>query len=161
MRYKLPQIVPSVVRESLIQDEGEKRRERMDAPHKVVCVFRQIFAAEGFDENKEHLLVFPLNTALKLIGYNIVSIGTINESLAAPREIMRPVLVAGAYRFILAHNHPSGNSDPSEADRRITARIVECANLFQIGLTDHIVIGEESEYSRGFFSFREAGLIPY
>src|SRR5437870_1475659 len=65
-----------------------------------------------FDENKEHLIVLLLSTRYDVQGYSLVSIGTLNESLAHPREIFRPAVAMGCYAIIVLHNHPSGDPWP-------------------------------------------------
>jgi DNA repair protein RadC len=82
-----------------------------------------------------------------------ISRGTVNQSLAHPREIFRPAIVHSAYAFVLVHNHPSGSIKPSEADLEITNRITSAAQILQINFLDHIIVGQ------GFFSFQEAGLL--
>lgn len=115
-----------------------------------------------YEEGREQLVVFTLDTRHRCTGFFLISVGTLNESPAHPREIMRPVIMSGAWGFILAHNHPSGITTPSEADRALTRRIREAADLMQIHLLDHIIIGKPgAEYanSTGHFSFREHGLL--
>jgi DNA repair protein RadC len=85
--------------------------------------------------------------------------GTINESLAHPRDIFRPVIGQSAYAFVLVHNHPSGNPAPSEADIRLTRRLSEGARILQINMLDHVIVGRSFENRPGYFSFKEAGLI--
>ena len=72
-----------------------------------------------------------------------------------PREILRPVVVAAGYAFVIAHNHPSGEPSPSDSDRRVTQRIKDAASTLMVHLLDHVVIGSPGRY----FSFREAGLV--
>jgi DNA repair protein RadC len=79
--------------------------------------------------------------------------GTVNESLAAPREIFRPAILHSAYAFVLVHNHPSGHTTPSEAVLQLTKRVAAAAEILQIHFLDHVIVG------RGFFSFQEAGLL--
>ena len=88
-----------------------------------------------------------------------VSKGTLNESLAHPREIFFPVIARAAHSFILVHNHPSGDPQPSEADLRLTRRISEAARILQIQLLDHVIIGQPMNGRQGYFSFKEAGTI--
>ena len=64
-----------------------------------------------------------------------------------------------AHAFILAHNHPSGDPQPSEVDLRLTRGISEAARILQIQLLDHVVIGQPMNGSQGYFSFKEAGVI--
>ena len=73
---------------------------------------------------------------------------------------MRPVITRNAYGFILIHNHPSGDPTPSRADERITARLIQAAELMQIRIIDHVIIGRPAPGRSAFFSFRAAGVIP-
>lgn len=106
-----------------------------------------------FDSEKECVVVLCLDNKKKVKAYNIVSIGTHNESFAGPKEIFRPVILSGASSFILMHNHPSGDPSPSRADHEVTRRTKEGANIFSLEFTDHIVVGDS------YFSFRESGLL--
>jgi DNA repair protein RadC len=89
----------------------------------------------------------------------IVSVGSLSESIAHPREILRPALIHSAYGFILSHNHPSGDPAASEADRRLTRRIHEAADLLRINLIDHIIVGTPEEGRQPYFSFKENNLL--
>ncbi|MEM9479983.1 MAG: DNA repair protein RadC [Verrucomicrobiota bacterium] len=108
---------------------------------------------------KETLRLLLVDTRYRLVRCEDVSLGTINETTAHPREILRPVLVQGAFGFILAHNHPSGDPSPSSADIALTRRIRDAAELLQINFLDHIIIGAPSESHDAYYSFREAGVI--
>jgi DNA repair protein RadC len=77
----------------------------------------------------------------------------VNESLAAPREIFRPAIIHSAYAFVLVHNHPSGKTNPSNADLQLTERLAAAAQILQIQFLDHVIVGE------GFFSFQEAEIM--
>lgn len=109
--------------------------------------------------SRESLRVVLLDTRHRLVREEEVSLGTLNESLAHPREILRPALLHGAYAFVLVHNHPSGDPAPSEADRALTRRIREVAELMQIHLLDHVIIGRERPGALPYFSFKEHGLL--
>ena len=74
------------------------------------------------------------------------------------RDIFRPVIGQSAYA-VLAHNHPSGEPAPSEADIRLARRLTEGARLLQINMLDHVIVGQSFEGRPGYFSFKEAGLI--
>lgn len=108
---------------------------------------------------RESLRVVLLDTRHRLISEEEVSLGTLNESLAHPREILRPAVSHRAYAFVLVHNHPSGDPTPSEADRALTRRIREAAELLQIHLLDHVIIGRGREGAPPYFSFKEHGLL--
>jgi DNA repair protein RadC len=108
---------------------------------------------------QEQVVVAVLDTRLRHMGTTVVSIGSVNESFAHPREILRPVITRGGYGFILVHNHPSGNPSPSRADEIITRQVVEAADLMKISFLDHVIIGKPSQGRNPYFSFREAGVI--
>jgi DNA repair protein RadC len=107
----------------------------------------------------ESLRVVLLDTKYKLLRVDEIFRGSVNECLAHPREIFRPALLHSAYALILVHNHPSGDPLPSEADRKLTMRLREAANLMQIALVDHIILGSGDGGRQPWFSFREAGLL--
>jgi len=109
--------------------------------------------------SQEQVVVATLDTRLRLVGSTMVSLGTVNESSAHPREILRPVITRGAAGFIVVHNHPSGDPSPSRADEIVTRRIIEAADLMQIEFHDHVIIGKPSPGRNAYFSFREAGII--
>jgi DNA repair protein RadC len=91
--------------------------------------------------DRESLRVVLLDAKQQLIKGATVSQGTVNECLAHPREIFKPVIVLSAYSFILVRNHPSGDPSPSEADLRLTHRILEASRILQLHLVDHLIIG--------------------
>jgi DNA repair protein RadC len=109
--------------------------------------------------DREWLRVVLLNTKQQLIKVATVSQGSVNESLAHPREVFKPAIVLSAYSFILVHNHPSGDPSPSEADMRLTRRILEGSRLLQLHLVDHVIIGMPAPGRSSYFSFKEAGVI--
>lgn len=89
----------------------------------------------------EHLMVLPLDSACKLIeAPHPVTRGDVDGTDAGPRVVLRAVLIAGATQFIVAHNHPSGSTIPSAADRAVTRRLVEGGRALDIPLRDHIII---------------------
>jgi DNA repair protein RadC len=127
----------------------------MDKPTLVY----EMLGAEMRQLEKESLRVVLLDTKLKLMRVEEVSLGSLNECLAHPRDILRPAISHNAYGFILVHNHPSGDPTPSEADRRLTVRITEAARLLQVTMLDHIIIGVPAPGRLPYFSFREAGIV--
>lgn len=120
-----------------------------------------IETAQWFDSEKECVVVFALDRKNRLIGYNLVSLGSVSASICHPREVLRPVIVAAGSAFIMAHNHPSGDPVPSSADVILTRQIREAATAVDIPILDHVIVGRASvdPMGRGFYSFREAGLI--
>jgi len=108
---------------------------------------------------RESLRVVLVDTKLKLLRTEEISLGSLNESLAHPREVFRPALLYSAYGLILVHNHPSGDPSPSEADRRLTQRLRSAAELLSIQFIDHIILGNADGGRVPWFSFREAGML--
>jgi DNA repair protein RadC len=107
----------------------------------------------------ESLRVVLLDTRYRLKRVETVSLGSLNESIAHPREIFRPAITYQAHAVIVVHNHPSGDASPSQTDHSLTRRLAEAAELLQIKLLDHIIIGAPSEGNPGYFSFKEAGVL--
>jgi DNA repair protein RadC len=89
----------------------------------------------------ESLRVILLDTRQQLIKVVSISEGTLNEALAHPREVLKPVIVFSAFAFIMVHNHPSGAPSTSEADTRLTRRLSEGSRLLQIQMLDHVIVG--------------------
>jgi len=94
--------------------------------------------------DRESLRVVLLNTKQHLIKVCTVSQGSVDEALGHPREIFKPVITHSAYSFILVHNHPSGEPSPSEADMRLTRRILDASRIMQLHLIDHVIILSKS-----------------
>lgn len=92
------------------------------------------------NSRKEHFVVFYLNSRNVLIEREVVSVGTLNESLVHPREVFEPAIRLGAAAVVLAHNHPSGDVDPSQADIDITKKLVHSGKILDIRVVDHVII---------------------
>ncbi len=97
--------------------------------------------------SKECLCVVFLNTKNKIIAFEIISEGTIDQASLHLRELVERVIAHRAKSIILAHNHPSGDSSPSEEDYWLTERVKEALALIDVRLLDHIIIGEKSAYA--------------
>lgn len=105
-------------------------------------------------KNREHLMAIYLNARNELLFRKDIFLGTLNASLVHPREIFNEALKQNAVSIILVHNHPSGDSDPSEDDLQITKRLQEAGKIMGIEILDHIIIAKNKH-----FSFRENKLI--
>jgi DNA repair protein RadC len=127
----------------------------MDSPSAVY----ELLGAELRALDKESLRVLLLDTRLRLKHHEQVSLGSINESIAHPREIFRPAILHVAYGIIVAHNHPSGDPSPSDADHRLTRRLAEAGQILQIRLLDHVIIGAPNNGRSPYYSFKEAGIL--
>src|ERR1700747_3895331 len=104
--------------------------------------------------DREYLRVVLLNAKQHLIKVCTISQGSVNEALAHPREVFKPAIVHSAYSFIMVHNHPSGDPSPSEADMRLTRRILEASRILQLNLVDHVIIGAPAPGRSSYFSFK-------
>ena len=128
----------------------------LDSPERI----HEFFAPQLRHLAQEQVVVAVVDARLRHVGTNVVSVGTVSESTAHPREILRPVITRGAHGFVLIHNHPSGDPSPSRADELVTRRLVEASNLMQVRFFDHVIIGRPSPGRTPYYSFREAGLVP-
>ena len=99
------------------------------------------------DRLQEHFLVIMLNGAHELMGVNVVSIGLVNRSLCHPREVFAEPLKARATAVVLAHNHPSGNLEPSPDDLEVTLRLKRAGVLLGIEVLDHIIFSSYDYHS--------------
>ncbi len=106
------------------------------------------------DNKKEHFVILYLNSRNQEIKREIISVGSLNANLVHPREVFEPAVRNLAAQIILAHNHPSGDPEPSEDDLEITKRLVESGKILGIEVTDHIIITKDN-----FFSFKSKGVI--
>lgn len=105
-------------------------------------------------EEQEQMICMMLNTKNQFLGDEVISRGTVNSSLVSPRDLILSAFRHRAVYMILVHNHPSGNPTPSKEDLLFTRRVWEAAQLVDIPLLDHIVIGDQQ-----YFSFRKEGLL--
>ena len=103
---------------------------------------------------KEVVKVVLLNPKLKVIKDLNISEGSLNASIVHPREVMIPAIKESAASIVLIHNHPSGDSSPSQADIEVTHRITKTGEIIGIKLLDHIIVGDKE-----FYSFADQGLI--
>lgn len=117
---------------------------KITAPEDIADVFIPLLR----DELKEKFLVICLNSANKIIKYETISVGNLNSSVVHAREIFKVAIDHNSANIILLHNHPSGNTEPSNEDISITKKIVEAGKIMDIQVFDHIIIAGNS-----FFSF--------
>lgn len=147
---KSARVVMSTVREDMVPYNT-------DNAARLYQFWREIVATQpDYEQDKESLIVVLLTTRLRPYAWHRVSLGTLNEASAHPREIMRPVITGGAYAFAMMHNHPSGDTYPSDADVKITKRIKECGTLFAIRLLDHVIV---SDCCDSYYSLAEHGIL--
>ena len=103
-------------------------------------------------KQKEHFIALYVNARNKIIREEVVSVGTLTASLVHPREVFGPAVQCSAAGVIVAHNHPSGDQNPSADDGAATRRLERAGRILGVPLLDHVVIAEG-----GYYSFRENG----
>ena len=106
-------------------------------------LLRPLFA----DVDREQFLVCGLDAKNCIIGVNIVSVGSLTMSIVHPREVFKPLILMNAGAWICAHNHPSGDTTPSQEDRVLTSRLRQGADLLGITLLDHLILTDARCYS--------------
>jgi DNA repair protein RadC len=130
---------------------------KVDEPQEVAAFWREhVVSAPWYKDDKECLCVFLLNTRRRLLGFELVSQGTLDTILTHPREVFRLATVRNAAAIIIAHNHPSGDPTPSEADIKVTRDFIRAADVLKIELLDHVIIGD-ARREKSFTSLRELG----
>jgi len=127
---------------------GEGPRAALAGPSAAVAVLRPLLL--GLRE--EHVAVLALDARRRVLASEVVSQGTLTQSLAHPREIFRTAIKLGAAALVVGHNHPSGDPAPSPDDHALTRRLREAADILGIPLVDHIIVAQES-----CFSYAEKG----
>ena len=125
------------------ETEGTGTAEPIRDSITAVQLFRPCF--EGLD--REHFLVCGLDAKHRVIGINVVSIGSLSLSIVHPREVFKPLIVMNAAAWLASHNHPSGDATPSQEDRLLTKRLREAGDLLGITLLDHVILGEARHFS--------------
>ena len=107
------------------------------------------------DNVREHFVVLFLDGQHKVCGFYIAGTGTAASCPVTAREVFQPAIIAGALAIIVAHNHPSGDVNPSAEDRSVTRGLVDAGELLGIPVLDHIIIGGADHWS-----FRSRGEFP-
>lgn len=103
----------------------------------VYEVVKVIFST--LDDDQEHFIVLVCNTAQELTGYKVIASGAQDQVYVDPRIVFRSALLLGAHSIILAHNHPSGRSEPSDADLVLTGKLVLAGQIMDIKVLDHVI----------------------
>jgi len=114
----------------------------------------QYYVDELQNKTKEYFYALFLDTKNRIIKEELVSIGTLNESLIHPRELFNSAVQASCNSVIIVHNHPSGDCIPSDSDKEVTKVLVDAGEIMGIKVLDHVIIGKE-----GFMSLKESGVM--
>lgn len=122
----------------------------------VIKTSKDVAAEVSYIRNhkKENFIVLYLNARNQVISKETISVGTLNASVVHPREVFQPAVSKSAASIILAHNHPSGDTDPSEDDIELTKRMIKAGEIMGIEVLDHIIVSK-----KGYLSMKGKGLI--
>ena len=125
------------------------------SPEQAVKYWREnIPQAPWFDPMKEAFVVLVLNTRKRILGHNLVALGSLDTCPVTPLQVFRPAITLAAASLILMHNHPSGDAQASEADIKVTRDLIRAGQLLKIEIADHIIIGSDRHTSlraNGYF----------
>lgn len=102
--------------------------------------------------DREAMIVVALNAKSEPTCLQVISIGSLSASIVHPREVFKVAILSNAYSILLAHNHPSGDTTPSQEDIKLTKRIKNASDIMGVSLLDHLIIGSD-----GYYSFKENG----
>ena len=136
-------------------EELQRESPVLDNPEAIVALIK----SQNLVKNVETLQILLLNTRRKLIRVVEEAIdGTIDQLLVHPREVFKSAIAVNAAAIVLAHNHPSGDPTPSEADVKVTRDLIRAGHLLKIEVVDHVIIGRATaERTKDYSSLRELG----
>ena len=124
---------------------------QVKSSYHVAKVFEDLLLLEAeIDREKEHFYVMHLNAKSQVKMVELVSLGSLTSAVVHPRETFRRAVLAGSASIIVAHNHPSGEAEPSAEDTKTTKLLFEAGRILGIPLLDHLIVANGS-----FFSFQE------
>jgi len=115
---------------------------------------RVLLREEKIDRNKEHFWIVGLASNNRILFIELISLGSVNATIAEPMEVFSFALQKQAVQIILIHNHPSGDLSPSEKDKDLTDRLIQVGIIVNVPVADHFIISE-----RSYYSFEVSGLL--
>ncbi len=146
-----PYTIPGF-RIALVREPGVKLAERPQI--RVAAEAAPLLAQYIGETDREVFAVALLTIRRRVLGLHTVSVGCLTSSLVHPREVFKPAILAGSAALLLAHNHPSGDPEPSADDIALTRRLIAAGQLLGIEVLDHLILGEAGR----FVSLRERGV---
>lgn len=138
------------VRWQMVMEDGPKG-EPLKAAEGAARYLRE---AGHSERDREAFVVLLLDVKHRIIAEEVVSVGILDGSLIHPREVFKAAIVAGAAGILIAHNHPSGDVQPSGQDHEVTRRLRDAGKLLGIPVVDHVIVGAGTS---DLYSFREGG----
>jgi len=147
-----PYTIPGF-RIALVREPGVKLAERPQV--RVAADAAPLFAQYIGDTDREVFALALLTVRHRVLGLHTVSVGCLTSSLVHAREVFKPAILASSAALLLAHNHPSGDPEPSAEDIALTRRLIAGGQLLGIEILDHLILGEAGR----FVSLRERGVL--
>lgn len=144
------EIARRVIETELLHEKDQNKSQAVASPEHIAQVIRKKIR----NWNKEHFYVISFDNRNRIVGTDLLTVGTLNSSLVHPRETFEKAISHHAASIAVSHNHPSGDPNPSEADISVTKRLKEAGELMGIGLLDHVIISKQ-----GMYSFRDDKLL--
>ena len=135
----------NLVKIEMVKEKTVRYKEPITTGTRAAEVLKTVIG----NTDRETAVVLCLDTKNKINAVNIVSIGTVRATLTHPREVFKAAILSNATGIIFAHNHPSGDTTPSEEDEEMIKRLIAAGDILGIPLLDSIILGD------GFYSFRE------
>ena len=148
---KPTQLEANLIREVRVSYRTTRRKRiAITQPEQVATFVRSVL----HDNAREHVVALYLDAAHQVSAYALISIGLANFAHVHPREIYQRAIAVGSVALVIAHNHPSGQLEPSSEDRTLTTQLKDAGQIIGIRLLDHIIVTDDSHTS-----FRERGLL--
>lgn len=133
-----------------LEDENPKAESPDDVHEILKSLYRQL------DDDQEHMIMLILNISNEVAGFKVISSGTQTSSEVDAKIIFKNALMLGATKIVLAHNHPSGNLQPSEADIRFTKKVIAAGKVIDVPVVDHFIVSH-----KGYTSMRKENLCEF
>lgn len=143
----------SVVSIKLVREPSLKSNKNITSVEDAIDVINEFLT----DCDRELFCVLNLKSNGDVINMNVVSQGTLDSSIVSPREVFKSAILSNAKSMLVFHNHPSGSLKPSRDDYNITKRLVECGELLDIPIIDHIIMGAGKSRGYSFLANEELG----
>lgn len=127
-----------LVRVALVRERLVAYERQVDGPSSAAAFAMEVLR----DRDREAFLVVHLSTKRDVLSAEVVAVGTLDAVLVHPREVFKGAVLAGARSVIVAHNHPSGHTEPSEQDLHVTRQLLAAGEVLGVDVDDHIIVGD-------------------
>jgi len=127
---------------------------KITKPSDIYQIMQPIYALnDNLDRDREQLYLIGLDSRNNIKTIDLISLGTLNETLVSPKEVYRTALIKNCASIILVHNHPSQDPTPSQADLEVTKKLKEAGKMIEVNLIDHLIYT-----NNGYQSLKELGV---